>query len=91
MDHVEELVLGFEGNRDLAEKSGKESTCACTQELHIISNFSAVNFHNHTCAVYVFQEIYLRGLGTSSSLVSSPEVPATASCPVLCVSMNKTF
>ena len=94
MDHVEELVLGFEGNtlcRDLAEKSGKESTCACTQELHIIFNFSAGNFHNHTCAVYVLQEIYLRGLGTSSSFVSCPEVPATASCPVLCVSMIKTF
>ena len=33
MDHVEELVLGFKGNtlcRDLAEKSGKESTSACT-------------------------------------------------------------
>lgn len=88
---MEELVLGFGGNKDLAEKSGKESTCACTQELHIIFNFSAGNFHNHTCALYVLQEIYLRGLGTSSSLVSSPEVPATASCPVLCVSMNKTF
>lgn len=48
-------------------------------------------FHNHTCTVYVLQEMYLRGLGTSSSLVSSPEVPATASCPVLCVSTNKTF
>ena len=90
-DHVEELVLGFGRNRDLAETSGKESTCACIQELHIIFNFSAANFHNHTCAVYVLQEMYLRGLGTSSSLVSSPEVPATASCPVLCVSMNKTF
>ena len=53
MDHVEELVLGFGRNGDLAEKSGKESTCACMQELHIIFNFSATNLHNHTCAVYV--------------------------------------
>ena len=33
VDHVEELVLGFTGNtlcRDLAEKSDKESTSACT-------------------------------------------------------------
>ena len=33
MDHMEEPVLGFRGNtlcRDLAEKSGKESTSACT-------------------------------------------------------------
>ena len=29
MDHVEELVLGFGRNRDLAEKSGKESTIMC--------------------------------------------------------------
>lgn len=74
--------------RNLAKKV---QSCACMQELHIIFNFSAANFHNHTCAVYVLQEMYLRGLGTSSSLVSSPEVPATASCPVLCVSTNKTF
>lgn len=33
VDHMEEPVLGFRGNtlcRDLAEKSGKESTSACT-------------------------------------------------------------
>lgn len=33
VDHMEELELGFEGNTlciDLAEKSGKESTSACT-------------------------------------------------------------
>ena len=41
--------------------------------------------------MHVLQEMYLRGLGTSSSLVSSPEVPATASCPILCVSTNKTL
>lgn len=75
--------------RNLAKK--EHDFCACTQELHIIFHFSAGNFHNHTCAVHVLQEIYLRGLGTSSTLVSSPEVPATASCPVLGVSTNKTF